>query len=306
MRKENKYFGSIIYTTRTHSQISQLIYELKKACYEPKIAILSSREFSCINKELKNALDPSVLDIKCSKEHRNCSFYKNAEFFSNIDTGPADIEDIIKKGEANHFCLFYSKRLEVKKGKCDLIFMPYNYIFMKEIRETMDIKLYNHIVIIDEAHNVTNNCEEAMSVEVNTKDFEEMITDLKEIKREINKNSGRYSKVSEEEEDKEEEEFVQEEENNLNDNASKYKIYSLRADYLVKEIDAIKNIMQNLKHKYEVIKDKNLYNKKNYIEIEPIEFLSIFIKPKEDIKALIQSLQNTIPNLFNLFFNNIK
>lgn len=52
-----------------------------------------------------------------------------------------------------------------------------------------------------------------------------MITDLKEIKREINKNSGRYSKVSEEEEDKEEEEFVQEEENNLNDNASKYKIY---------------------------------------------------------------------------------
>ena len=184
--------------------------------------------------------------------------------------------------------------------------MPYNYIFMKEIRETMDIKLYNHIVIIDEAHNVTNNCEEAMSVEVNTKDFEEMITDLKEIKREINKNSGRYSKVSEEEEDKEEEEFVQEEENNLNDNASKYKIYSLRADYLVKEIDAIKNIMQNLKHKYEVIKDKNLYNKKNYIEKEPIEFLSIFIKPKEDIKALIQSLQNTIPNLFNLFFNNIK
>ncbi len=53
MRKENKYFGSIIYTTRTHSQISQLIYELKKTCYEPKIAILSSREFSCINKELK-------------------------------------------------------------------------------------------------------------------------------------------------------------------------------------------------------------------------------------------------------------
>lgn len=120
-----------------------------------------------------------------------------------------------------------------------------------------------------------------MSVEVNTKDFEEMITDLKEIKREINKNSGRYSKVSEEEEDKEEEEFVQEEENNLNDNASKYKIYSLRADYLVKEIDAIKNIMQNLKHKYEVIKDKNLYNKKNYIEIEPIEFYQFLLSQKK-------------------------
>lgn len=44
--------------------------------------------------------------------------------------------------------------------------MPYNYIFMKEIRETMDIKLYNNIVIIDEAHNVTNNCEEAIRLKL--------------------------------------------------------------------------------------------------------------------------------------------
>ena len=97
MRRQNKYFGSIIYTTRTHSQITQVIHELQKTCYEPKIAILSSREFSCINTELKNSLNSSVLDLKCSKEHKKCSYFKNADFYSNLDFGCVDIEEIIKK-----------------------------------------------------------------------------------------------------------------------------------------------------------------------------------------------------------------
>ena len=36
MRKNNNYLGTIIYTTRTHSQITQIIQELKKTCYRPK------------------------------------------------------------------------------------------------------------------------------------------------------------------------------------------------------------------------------------------------------------------------------
>ena len=48
MKKENKFTGKILYVTRTHSQISQTISELKKTEYRPKIAILSSRQFSCI------------------------------------------------------------------------------------------------------------------------------------------------------------------------------------------------------------------------------------------------------------------
>ena len=52
-KQENKFKGKIIYATRTHSQISQIISELKKTIYRPKIAILSSREFSCVNDNLK-------------------------------------------------------------------------------------------------------------------------------------------------------------------------------------------------------------------------------------------------------------
>ena len=39
MRKQKKFGGKIIYTTRTHSQISQIIHELQKTCYWPRTAI---------------------------------------------------------------------------------------------------------------------------------------------------------------------------------------------------------------------------------------------------------------------------
>ena len=66
--------------------------------------------------------------------------------------------------------------------------MPYNYIFIKEIRESMDINLKDAILVIDEAHNVVSNCEDAQSLQVNIKDFEEMKGDLKELYKEITKN----------------------------------------------------------------------------------------------------------------------
>ena len=155
--KTVRFSGNIIYSTRTHSQISQVISELNKTCYEPRIAIISSRDFSCANTELKKLLAPSVLDIKCAREHRNCRFFKNMEFYVNKNFGNVDIEDILKQGKAKIFCPFYVERMKVKKDICDLIFMPYNYIFIKEIRESMDINLKDAILVIDEANNVVSN-----------------------------------------------------------------------------------------------------------------------------------------------------
>ena len=131
--KAINFSGTIFYSTRTHSQISQVISELNKTCYEPRIAILSSREFSCANTELKKSLATSVLDIKCAREHKNCRFYKNIEYYSNKNFGNVDIEDILKQGKAKIFCPFYVERMKVKMSNCDLVFMPYNYIFLKEI-----------------------------------------------------------------------------------------------------------------------------------------------------------------------------
>lgn len=43
----------IIYASRTHAQLKQVVGELNKLCYQVKLAILSSRDQSCANEDLK-------------------------------------------------------------------------------------------------------------------------------------------------------------------------------------------------------------------------------------------------------------
>jgi len=301
--KAINFSGTIIYSTRTHSQISQVISELNKTCYEPRIAILSSREFSCANTELKKSLPPSVLDIKCAREHRNCRFYRNIEYYSNKNFGNVDIEDILKQGKSKMFCPFYVERMKVKMANCDLVFMPYNYIFLKEIRESMEIDLKKSILVLDEAHNVVNNCEEAQSLEVNIKDFEEMINDLKEVYKEINKNK-KYinSNLIDEEMD---------EDLDLNDNNNKDEkrsglIYTLRFEFLMEEIKLIKNIIESMTFNKEKFEKTKFFKENNYIQINPEEFLSIFIKTENEIKELKQKEkknQLTLESCFNKLKN---
>ena len=296
--KAINFSGTIFYSTRTHSQISQVISELNKTCYEPRIAILSSREFSCANTELKKSLATSVLDIKCAREHKNCRFYKNIEYYSNKNFGNVDIEDILKKGKANIFCPFYVERMKVKMAKCDLVFMPYNYIFLKEIRESMDIDLKKSILVIDEAHNVVNNCEEAQTLEITIKDFEEMIIDLNEVYKEIKKNK-KYTDSNI---------IIEENEQNLDDNNYNYEnknglIYTLRFEFLMEEIKLIKNIIESVtsnKEKFE--EQKFSKDNNNYIQINPEIFLSIFLKTEDEIKELKQKEkknQLTLESCFN-------
>ena len=296
--KAINFSGTIFYSTRTHSQISQAISELNKTCYEPRIAILSSREFSCANTELKKSLAPSVLDIKCAREHKSCRFYKNIEYYSNKNFGNVDIEDILKQGKAKIFCPFYVERMKVKMSNCDLVFMPYNYIFLKEIRESMDIDLKKSILVIDEAHNVVNNCEEAQTLEITIKDFEEMIIDLNEVYKEIKKNK-KYTDSNI---------IIEENEQNLDDNNYNYEnknglIYTLRFEFLMEEIKLIKNIIESVtsnKEKFE--EQKFSKDNNNYIQINPEIFLSIFLKTEDEIKELKQKEkknQLTLESCFN-------
>lgn len=43
----------IIYTSRAHSQLSQISKELEKTPYRPKMLLFGSREKLCINEELE-------------------------------------------------------------------------------------------------------------------------------------------------------------------------------------------------------------------------------------------------------------
>ena len=188
MKKENKFTGKILYVTRTHSQISQTISELKKTEYRPKIAILSSRQFSCIRDFLKKNRDINQLNIICRKIRKNCN-YKN-DFddgfkFVYPENQLIDIEDLCKEGKLNHFCPYYHQ-INQAQNSAEIIFMTYNNLFNENIRNNLKININDNIIIIDEAHNIGKICENEKSLEISESDFQKILDELNIILKNIN------------------------------------------------------------------------------------------------------------------------
>ena len=181
MRERQKYCGQILYTTRTHSQISQVIRELKKTIYQPEIAVLSSRDFTCINNNIKKERRGEALNIFCKVSKKYCHYY-NMELIKNVYSNNSimDIEELCQYGQSMNICPYY-QQIYKAKNYSDIVFMPYNYLFVEEIKKSTDIELNNSIIVIDEAHNSPKICEESKSVEINNEDFEKIFKDMEEV-----------------------------------------------------------------------------------------------------------------------------
>ena len=177
MRRQKKYGGKILYTTRTHSQISQIMHELRRTCYRPRTAVLSSRDHSCVNAQIRKNISGNILNIKCRKNCVKCAYYNGVLSDKRERNNMLDIEELYKNGKAQTFCPFY-QQIEIAKSYSDIVFMPYNYIFDEDINNIMEINITNDIIIIDEAHNIRKVCEDSKSIEIKNNDFDDIISDL--------------------------------------------------------------------------------------------------------------------------------
>ncbi|XP_026543846.1 regulator of telomere elongation helicase 1 [Notechis scutatus] len=147
----------IIYASRTHSQLAQVIGELKNTAYRPKVCVLGSRDQLCIHPEVKkqenNHMQIHLCRMKVSS--RSCHFYNNLEEKStekDLIDPILDIEDLVKNGNKHRVCPYYLSRS--LKQQADIIFMPYNYLLDSKSRRAHNLDLKGAVVILDEAHNV--------------------------------------------------------------------------------------------------------------------------------------------------------
>lgn len=169
----------IIYASRTHSQLAQVISELKNTSYRPKVCVLGSREQLCINQEVmrqeSNHLKVHMCRAKVST--RSCHYYNNVEEKStdrDLVHSILDVEDLVKFGNKQRVCPYYLSRS--LKQQADVIFMPYNYLLDPKSRRAHNIELNGAVVIFDEAHNVEKTCEESTSFDLTPYDIASAIT----------------------------------------------------------------------------------------------------------------------------------
>lgn len=183
----------IIYASRTHSQLSQAMQELKRTNYRHvKAAVLGSRDQMCIHpevsKETNNANKIHMCQAKVKS--RTCYFHTNVESkkedSSVKDNTILDIEDLVKVGKKLSCCPYYlAKDL---KQTADIIFMPYNYLLDPKARKANGIELANNVIILDEAHNVERMCEDSASLQIRSTDIALCIDEITHVMKVLSEN----------------------------------------------------------------------------------------------------------------------
>ncbi|TYK04029.1 ATP-dependent DNA helicase chl1 [Cucumis melo var. makuwa] len=185
--ESNKEKLKVYFCSRTHSQLSQFIRELRKTVFasELNVICLGSRKNFCINEEVLKLGSASHMNEKClelqkkkttdtskakklagagkmcrTKASYGCPMLRNPKlrknFRSQISQREAlDIEDLIHLGRKVGTCPYYGSRSLVQGA--DLIVLPYQSLLSKSSRESLGLVLKNSIVIIDEAHNLADS-----------------------------------------------------------------------------------------------------------------------------------------------------
>lgn len=180
--KEN--IPRLIYCSRTHSQLNQVISELKNCAYTPKMVLIGSRDQLCVNPKFKE-YKGVVLNSQCKKARQStaaytgCSYYKKLITKKNNNEIPFevfDIEDLHKLGNESKICPYYLQKQRV--AEADLVLMPYNYLIDSRIRGTFKIDYANSIIIFDEAHNVGRVSEDVSSFEININHLKAVLGEL--------------------------------------------------------------------------------------------------------------------------------
>ncbi|KAL6334921.1 hypothetical protein AAG906_023726 [Vitis piasezkii] len=177
----------IYFCSRTHSQLSQFVKELRKTIFgnEMKVVCLGSRKISCINEEVLKLGNSTRINERCLELQQNkkkevsklknlgsegrirrtkassgCPMLRNhklqKQFRSEISQqGALDIEDLVHLGRRMGTCPYYGSRSIIPAA--DLVVLPYQSLLSKSSRESLGLNLKNNIVIIDEAHNLADS-----------------------------------------------------------------------------------------------------------------------------------------------------
>ncbi|XP_042559674.1 ATP-dependent DNA helicase DDX11 isoform X2 [Clupea harengus] len=189
---EEEHVMKIYYCSRTHSQLAQFVHEVQKSPFGPTVSLvnLGSRQNLCINPEVLRLGSTSLINERCieMKKNKHDKPEKLAEGerkrrrgvvkatcpFSGVEKVMAmrdevlvevrDIEQLVTLGRKTHTCPYYSTRKAIPAAQ--LVVLPYQTLLHAGTRRASGIQLKDQVVIIDEAHNLSDTLTCIHSAEV--------------------------------------------------------------------------------------------------------------------------------------------
>lgn len=192
----------IYYTSRTHSQLSQFIAELRRPNFPPSIPNgltsgndsgeapdqelikhipLSSRQKLCINPAVSKLGSLAAINDRCSelqkpKAKDRCpalpnpdNLHQTHDFRDEALATLPDIEDLHTLGKKHQICPYYASRTAIPTA--EIVTLPYPLLLQQSAREALGIKLEGNIVVVDEAHNIMDAVANVHAAEIRLSDL---------------------------------------------------------------------------------------------------------------------------------------
>lgn len=176
---------TIVYATRTHSQLAQVVSELRETAYRPRMTVLGSREQLCVHEKVSK-LKNGVINHACNSlnSKRGCMYRNNLDNYiesnSSMDnTGMMDIEEMVKLGNHRKICPYFHSREFCASS--DIVLLPYNYLLDGNIRSSVKVDWTNAIIIFDEAHNLERVSADAASFSLSSTDLALCIQEMQQV-----------------------------------------------------------------------------------------------------------------------------
>ncbi|KAJ8245621.1 hypothetical protein GJAV_G00272710 [Gymnothorax javanicus] len=179
---EEEHVTKLYYCSRTHSQLAQFVHEVQKSPFSGDVSLVSlgSRQNLCINEEVRRLGSVQLINDRCLEMQKNkhekkdklaeeepkrrrsapkavCPFYRQEALQRVRDEALVkvrDIEQLVALGRELKACPYYGGRLAVPAAQ--LVVLPYQTLLHEATRKASGIKLKDQVVIIDEAHNLTD------------------------------------------------------------------------------------------------------------------------------------------------------
>ncbi|CAL8296622.1 unnamed protein product, partial [Boreogadus saida] len=190
-----EHVTKIYYCSRTHSQLAQFVHEVQKSafCKDVRVVTLGSRQNLCINEDVRRLGSIQRINDRCMEMQKNKHEKPPPEEGAKRKRGPAkavcpfagatalqtlrdevlgavsDIEQLVTLGRKTHACPYYATRLAVPPAQ--LVVLPYQMVLHAATRRASGIQLKGQILIIDEAHNLSDTLSSIHSVELTGAQF---------------------------------------------------------------------------------------------------------------------------------------
>lgn len=157
----------IIYVTRTHEQIRQVLEEVEqinaKANTEFSAVSLASRQNLCLNEACKRLPPLEAVEVCNAVRRAGRCRYKSA-FGSDVPSSLPFVlstKKLLRLGKTKGYCPYFLARKMSEFST--VVVCPYQYIFNETIRANIKLEYTGKILIFDEAHNADKVGQDALS-----------------------------------------------------------------------------------------------------------------------------------------------